>query len=191
MGYFAGQNLRRFVGKTIKKIESAHEGTVTITFTDKTTMTIDACVEHEKIERQINLIVNAVPAGVTTPPRDARPITVVRQPEIFVVPYLTHEKHLDRFRVIAGGIVIGEVRRTKAPVYGWQFCYRGTWYREPDNIGPTRGSTSELLFQTWAQDNVELARNMVRQPKAPPRRRATAAPRRSGRMVGLAGNAGL
>lgn len=181
MGYFNTQNLRRFVGKTIKKVESAHEGTVTFIFTDKTTMTIDACVEHETIQRQINLIVNTDPVRPESPPRDVRPITVVRQPEEFAVPPLTFKKHLDRFRVVAGGIVLGEVQAVRAPVSGWQYCYRGTWYRQSDDIAPTRGKCGALLFQTWAQDNGDLARSMTaKHPQA-----------RGRRMVGLAGNTGL
>jgi hypothetical protein len=50
----------RFIGKTIKAIRSTIPGRVVFTFTDDTHLTLDAAVEHERVQRNVNIIANAL-----------------------------------------------------------------------------------------------------------------------------------
>ncbi len=67
MPYFDQEYCDKFVGKTIEKMESPSKGELVVTFTDKSTMTIQAWVEHEKITRDVNLVVNTKKESISCP----------------------------------------------------------------------------------------------------------------------------
>lgn len=62
MPYFTQDYCDKFIGKQILKITPG-TGSIVIRFVGGDVLRIDACVEHERVDRSVNLIANTERAG--------------------------------------------------------------------------------------------------------------------------------